>query len=115
MPTIALALPIALGETDTFRGAHQRFAVNRRLEFEESRRRLGVRSERGFVQRTPSGDVAIVIFEVDDPGRMLAGVAESNAPLDVEFRSYLRQAFGLDASRPPPSPPAELVFDWTSS
>lgn len=112
MPTIALSLPIAPGETETFRDAYQRFVVNRHPEFEESRRRLGVRSERGFLQRAPSGDVAIVIFEVDDPARMFAGVAASNAPLDAEFRSYLRQVFGFDATQPPPFPPPEPVFDW---
>ena len=112
MPTIALSLPIAPGETETFRDAYQRFAVNRRAEFEESRRRLGVRSERGFLQRGPSGDVAIVIFEVDDPARMFAGVAASHATLDAEFRSYLRRVFGIDATQPPPAPPPQLVFDW---
>jgi hypothetical protein len=112
MPTIALSLPITPGETETFRAAHHRFVIDRRVEFEESRRRLGVRSERGFLQRSPSGDIAIVIFEVDDPARMFAGVAGSDAPLDAEFRAYLRQVFGLDASRPPPSPPTEPVFDW---
>jgi hypothetical protein len=114
MPMIVLSLPIAPGETETFRGAHQQFVVDRRLEFEESRRRLGVRSEHGFLQRALSGDVAIVVFEVDDPARMFALVAGSDAPLDVEFRAYLRQVFGLDASRPPPSP-TEPVFDWRAT
>lgn len=112
MPTIVFSLPIAPGETEAFRTAHARFVVQRRPEFEASRRRLGVQEERGFLQRTPTGDVAIVIFEVEDPARMLAGVASSDDPLDADFRAYLRQVFGLDVTRPAPSPPAESVFDW---
>ena len=112
MPTIVLSLPIVPGETETFRNAHRRFVGGRRSEFEESRRRLGVRSERGFLQHTPTGDLAIVIFEVDDAPRMFAGVGSSDAPVDADFRAYLLQVFGLDLTRPPPSPPAEPVFDW---
>jgi hypothetical protein len=112
MTTIAFSLPIAPGEAQSFRTAHQRFVLERRQEFEASRLRLGIHSERGFLQRTPTGDLAIVIFEVDDPGRMFAGLASSDEPLDADFRAYLRQTFGLDVTRPPPSPPAEPVFDW---
>ena len=114
MPTIALSLPIVTGETETFRNAQRRFVGDRRSEFEESRRRLGVRSERGFLQHTAAGDLAIVIFEVDDASRMFAGAGSSDAPLDADFRSYLRQVFGLDLTIPPPHPPAEPVFDWSA-
>jgi hypothetical protein len=115
MPTIVLSLPIAPGETQTFRDAHRRFVDDRRSEFDESRRRLGVRSERGFLQHAHAGDLAIVIFEVDDAARMFAGVGNSDAPLDADFRSYLRQVFGLDVTRPPAYPPAELAFDWRAA
>ena len=115
MPTIALSLPILPGETETFRNAHRRFVTDRRSEFEESRRRLGVRSERGFLQHTQTGDLAIVIFEVDDAARMFTGVGGSDAPLDADFRSYLSKVFGLDVTRPSPYPPAEPVFDWRAA
>lgn len=115
MPTVALALPILTGQTETFRNAYQRFVSDRPSEFEQSRRRLGVRAERGFLQHTPSADLAIVVFEVEDVPRMFAGVGSSDAPLDAEFRSYLQQVFGLDVTRPPPSPLAESVFEWRAS
>ena len=114
MPTIVFSLPIAAGQTEAFRTAHRRFAVDRRPEFEASRRRLGVTAERGFLQHMPAGDLAIVLFEVEDPARMFAGVGGSDEPLDADFRAYLLQVFGLDVTRPPPSPPAEAVFDWRS-
>ena len=112
MHTIAFAIPIALGKTELFRSAYGRFVLDRRAEFEESRRRLGISSERGFLQQTPTGDVAIVVFDVVDPARMLAGTATSSEPIDVDFRHYLLEAFGLDlAGGTVPALPEE-VFCW---
>jgi hypothetical protein len=112
MPTIVMSLSIAPGQTEAFRTAHQRFAVQRRSEFEASRRRLGVHIERGFLQRSSAGDFAIVIFEVDDPARLFAGVANSDDPLDADFRAYLGEVFGVDVTQPTSSGPAEPVFEW---
>jgi hypothetical protein len=86
--------------------------VDRRTEFEASRRRLGITAERGFLQRTPNGDLAVVVFDVIDPARMLAGTASSTEPLDADFRSYLLDVFGLDLTHVPTTPPSEQVFDW---
>jgi hypothetical protein len=111
MPTVAFCLPILPGQTESFRAFSRRFAVERRAEFEASRRRQGVTVERSFLQRTPGGDVAIVILEANDPARMFAEVAGSTESLDVDFRAYLRQTFGIDLSATPPAI-AEPIFDW---
>jgi hypothetical protein len=112
MPVIAFSIPILAGKTEAFRAAHRRFVVNRRTEFEASRRRLGVTAERGFLQRTPQGDVAVVVFDVVEPAGMLAATASSAEPLDVDFRLYLLEVFGLDLTQSPPTPPSEPVFEW---
>jgi hypothetical protein len=112
MHTIAFAIPIALDKTELFRGAYRRFVLDRRAEFEDSRRRLGITSERGFLQQTPTGDVAIVVFDVVDRARMLAGTATSSEPIDVDFRHYLLEAFGLDLARGTLPAPSEQVFCW---
>ena len=112
MHTIAFAIPIALDKTELFRSAYGRFVRDRRAEFEESRSRLGITSERGFLQHTPTGNVAIVVFEVVDPARMLAGTATSSEPIDVEFRRYLLEAFGLDLARGTVPALPEEVFCW---
>jgi hypothetical protein len=112
--TLAFAIPIVPGRTDDFRSAHRRFALERRMEFEASRQELGVLAEYGFLQHTPAGDLAVVVFEVEDPSRFLTGMATSANALDVDFRSYLRETFGLDVTQPS-SPPSESVFQWHSS
>jgi|HubBroStandDraft_2_1064218.scaffolds.fasta_scaffold95140_3 hypothetical protein len=111
MPVIALSIPILADKTEAFRAAHRRLVVNRRTEFEVSRRRLGVTAERGFLQRTPNGDLAVVVFDVIDPARMLAGMASSTELFDADFRGYLLDVFGLDLTQAP-TVQSELVFDW---
>ncbi len=115
MPAIAFSIPILDGKTEAFRAAHRRFVVDRRTEFEASRRRLGVTAERGFLQRTPNGDLAIVVFDVGDPARMLSGTASSTEPLDADFRRYLLDVFGLDVTQASTVQPSEQVFDWYAS
>ncbi|HEY8923400.1 MAG TPA: DUF6176 family protein [Polyangia bacterium] len=112
MTTIAFSIPVLPGKTDSFRSAHQRFVVERRSDFEASRRRLGVVSERGFLQHTPTGDVAVVVFDVEDPARFFAGSAGSSDPIDRDFRAYLVEVFGLDVTRVG-GPPSEQVFEWS--
>lgn len=111
MSTIAFTIPILPGKVEAFRSAQRRFAIDRAVEFEASRRRLGITQEQGFLQRTPAGDVAVVVFQVIDPGRMLAGTATSPEPIDVDFRGYLLEVFGLDVMRVN-APPSDQVFDW---
>ena len=112
MPMIAFSIPIAAGKSGVFLAAQGRFAIDRRAEFEASRRRLGIVAERGFLQHTPSGDLAIVVFDVADPARMFAGTASSTESIDVDFREYLLDVFGLDVTRAPAAAPSELVFEW---
>ena len=95
-PMIAFSMPILASMTEVFRSAHRAFAVDCRAEFEASRRRLGVTAERGFLQRTPNGDLAVVVFEVSDPTCLSTSAASSTAQLDADFRSYLLDVFGLD-------------------
>jgi hypothetical protein len=112
MPTIAFSMPILAGKSGAFRAAYRRFVLERRAEFEASRKRLGIRAERGFLQRTPAGDLAIIVLDVLDPGRMLAGTSSSLEPLDVDFRRYLLDVFGVDVTSAPAEAPSEPIFDW---
>lgn len=112
MPTVAFTTPVLVGKTELFQRAQAHFVIDRRKEFESSRRRLGITAEQGFLQHTASGDVAIVVFDMADPASMLAGMASSMEPIDVEFRQYLRDVFGIDLTLGPPAAPAEQVFAW---
>ena len=101
MPMIAFSIPIATDKTELFRNAHTRFVPARREEFEASRRRLGIAAELGFLQHTPAGDVAIVIFDVSDPTHMLAGTdrAQDISPSETPRRmpAFRSQTVAVEA------------------
>lgn len=89
--------------TSCWRGEH-------RAEHEASRRRLGITSERVWIQPTPDGDVAVAAIEATDIAEALNGISSSPEPFDVWFRDHCRTVHGIDleAGFPPP----ELVLDF---
>ncbi len=62
------------------------FGVGRtREEYEESRKRLGIREEKVWVQRTPIEASIIVYWETDDPQRTLREIADSQDEFGKNF------------------------------
>jgi hypothetical protein len=97
----AFAVPLPPGRTDDW----LRFMdeVDARLEeHQQSHRRIGGRGETVFLQRTPHGDMAVVVLESEDPAAFFEGVATSQAPYDVWFRSQLKEIHGIDFDNPAP-------------
>lgn len=112
MESLAFALPVTPGRTDEWRRWSAELAGPRRDEYRSSRRRLGVATERAYLQQTPQGDMVVVYLEGDDLGRAFQSLAASQDAFDVWFRQRAKDLFsGLDLSQPPTAPLAELVFD----
>ena len=74
---------------------------SRREEYQESRKRLGIRRESAWHQETPDGTVAVVYIEADDPGAAMAGIGSSEEPFDRWFRERMSDIHGLDLTQPP--------------
>jgi hypothetical protein len=82
-----------------------------REEYEGSRKRLGIREEKVWVQRTPIGALSIVYWETDDPQRTLREIAESQDRIDQKFRELIEDAApALDLSQENPLS-NELLFE----
>lgn len=112
MASLAFALPLTPGKTDEWRRWSEELLGPRHSEYKASRGRLGITTERAFLQQTPQGDMVIVYLESDDLMRAFQALATSQDPFDVWFRQRSQDLFsGLDLSQPPPGPLAELVFD----
>src|SRR5437588_5343636 len=97
----AFAVPILPGKTDDW----LRFMdeVTARLEdHQQAHGRLGGRGETVFLQRTPRGDMVVVVLETDDPQAFFQGIAGSQEPYDQWFRSKLTELHGIDFDQPPP-------------
>ena len=114
MAAVAFALPILPGQEDLVRSFGE--AVSGSEEFregyEESRKRLGIREEKVWVQRTPIGASIIVYWETDDPQRTLREIADSQDEIDKRFKQVVESAApALDLSQENPLS-NELLFEW---
>jgi hypothetical protein len=85
-------------------------------EHDEFYRIAGISQEHIWIQRSPPGSGAapelnVVSIEADDLANMLKEYATSNHPWAIKFREYVKKAFGVDFSAPPP-PLNENIVDW---
>jgi hypothetical protein len=108
MAMTAFAAPIIQGKTEELRQWCAELAGPRREEYLASRRRLGVTSERAYLQQTPQGDIVVIVVEAEDLPRYFQGMATSQEPFDVWFRERVQDLHGLDLTQP--SLPNELIF-----
>ena len=112
MPSQAFAVPILPGKLDAWRSFLHSMREDRRAEYQESRTRLGISREMIWHQHTPNGDLALILWEGDDPEQIFQRLATSPERFDVWFREQAREVHGLDFGQPPTRPPAERLLDW---
>lgn len=76
----------------------------------------GVTREQVWIQLSPTDsgapDLQIVSLETEDPGRTLKEYSTSIHPWAVKFRTFAKEAFGIDFSKGSPPPLNELLVDW---
>ena len=110
MAVYAYAPPILPGKVEDW----QQFCRDigeRSADHTESRQRLGVRREATWLQRVPQrGSLAVVAWETDDPGRVFAGLKNSDDPYDRWFLDRFQEIHGVDLRQPPQM--NELGLDW---
>jgi hypothetical protein len=107
MAAVAFALPILPGQEDLVRSLGEAVSGSGELreEYEESRKRLGIREEKVWVQRTPIGASIIVYWETDDPQRTLREIADSQDEFDKKFKQVVENAApALNLSQETPYP-----------
>ncbi|MFD6888654.1 ester cyclase [Streptomyces sp. 5.8] len=86
----------------------------RRLEYEASRRRLGITSEVLRVDPRPDRDHVIVHFETADPERTRKRWAESTHPFDQWLREQILDIHGVDPWAGPATSNEEAGLAWTA-
>jgi hypothetical protein len=114
MAAVAFALPILPGQEDLVKSMGEAVSGSGELreEYEESRKRLGIREEKVWVQRTPIGQSIIVYWETDDPQRTLREIADSQDEFDKKFKQVVENAApALNLSQENPLG-NELLFEW---
>lgn len=108
---IALASPILPGKEEKWRRFLQKLEGSRRDEYDELRRRLGIRRQRVWVIRTPRGETAVSYLECEEPRSIAARLAASTQPFDVWLKEKLSEFHGCDLARFDSGWSPELVFE----
>lgn len=106
----AISFPILPGKTEEWKRFSSELVGSRRSQFEESRRKLGVR-EQTFLQHTPMGDFVIVTFEGDNPADAFSKLAQGTDEFTTWFKQNVMSTHGVDLAAPPPGPLPELIAD----
>ena len=114
MAAFAFTLPILPGQDGFVRSIGEALSGSGELQeaYEESRRTLGIREEKVWVQETPIGQALVVYWETEDPQRTLRGLAESQDEIVERFRNLITSAapaLNLSGDKPITS---ELLFSW---
>lgn len=122
MPGIILTFPIKTGQVEAWRRFCQELRGPRRLDYEASRRRLGVTCERLALIETAFGSAGVTTLEALDVQGALCQIIISDLPFDRWYRAQVEALYGIDlAGCEPcsdgarPQQTQELLFDWASS
>lgn len=111
MATYAFAAPVLDGMTDKYRAFTQALVTSRREEAETSRRAAGLDREQVFLQPTPMGDVAIIVWETEDFAKVSKWFATDSSDFGAWFRSELQTFHGFDLAVDAMPAPV-LVDEW---
>jgi hypothetical protein len=114
MASFAFTLPVLPGQDGLVRNMGEALLGSAELQeaYEASRRTLGIREEKVWVQETPIGRALVVYWETEDPKRTLRELADSHDEAVVRFRDLVMAAapaLDLSGDRPISS---ELLFSW---
>jgi hypothetical protein len=113
MALYAFVTPVLPGKVDEWRQLVAELTGPRRKEYEESRRRAGLRKELVWDQTTPMGDFAVVIFDTDDFEGAFRYFATSKAPIDVWFSEKIMKGIhGVDLSAGMPGGLPKPILQW---
>lgn len=110
MASLAIALPCLPGGGEKLRRLASELNGERRQEFDEFHRRVGLTREHWYLQQTPDGELCVVVLE-GDPAGAIQKLATSDDPFDTWFADRIQEVHGVDFRKPLPGPPPEPVLD----
>jgi hypothetical protein len=106
---VATILP---GREEEWRRFVQEIVEERLHEYEDLRRRLGLRNESVWLARTQEAETAVVYLEAGDAERVISTLAASEEPFDLWFKKRLLKLHGPDLARNPRKAAAGLLFAY---
>jgi hypothetical protein len=111
MESLAFAFPLRAGKTEEWRAWIAEILGPRRSEYEAFSRRVGLGTQRAYLQHTPHGDQAIIYLEGDDLQRTFQLLRTEQDPFPVLVRQRIKDLFeGVDLTQIEPGSLTQYVF-----
>ncbi len=114
MDQICLVVPITPGKTEDAKDFMRDLEENRKGDYDQSERRIGITKEVWYLAHTPGGDQLVAYMETPDFGRALSLFSASQDEFDLWFKRRLADATGLDLNTPPSGPLPELLSSYSA-
>jgi hypothetical protein len=115
MESLAFAFPLRAGKTEEWRAWVREIVGPRRREYEAFSRKLGLKTQRAYLQHTPQGDQAIIYMEGNDLRRTFHELQMSQDPFAVRLRQRTQDLFGVDLTQTVPGALSQFVFAGPSA
>jgi hypothetical protein len=114
MNQICLVIPIMPGKSDDARDFMGELEHERKAEYDQSERRIGITKEVWYLAGTPGGDQFVAYMETADFGKALSLFSASRDEFDMWFKRRLADSTGLDLNNPPSMQLPELLSSYSA-
>lgn len=114
MNQICLVIPVMPGKSDDARDFMRELEQERKADYDQSERRIGITKEVWYLARTPGGDQLVGYMETSDFGKALSLFSASRDEFDMWFKRRLSDSTGLDLNNPPPMQLPELLSSYSA-
>jgi hypothetical protein len=114
MDQICLVVPITPGKTDDAKDFMRELEEDRKKDYDQSERRIGITKEVWYLAHAPGGDQLVAYMETADFGRALSMFSASQDEFDLWFKRRLADSTGLDLNNPPSGGLPELLSSYSA-
>jgi hypothetical protein len=112
MKTFAFVAPVLPGKLAQMKSLIATLTGPKLADAQALRRKAGLEREQIFVQETPMGEFAIVVWDTNDLVKVFETFATDTAPTTQWFREQLLEIHGIDVTQAASQPQVVNGFDW---
>jgi hypothetical protein len=109
MAIVAFVAPVLPGKRERLLRTAEEIEEHR-ADYERLNQRAGLRRHQEFLQRTPAGDLQIVVYELDNPARLARQFGDTD--YDRWWVARLKDVYGVDVTEGS-APTPEIVQTWS--
>jgi len=113
MSLYAFVAPIQPGKSEEYRQFVADLSGSRKEDYEAARKTAGFQRETIFLQKTPMGEMVVVVQEAENQAKALESLRGMKDPFNVWFFQKLKDIHGVDIVGSD-VPMNELLLDYRS-